>query len=200
MLSILHKHSRKIKHPFFVGYFGDNVQSIYEDGIGNDLHSIHEGLYPVDKNINRRSCTEVIDVANRIRNDRINQESIYEDSTGGSVKFYNGRKEDINSFILNSKEEMINNGDEQLHCFMLTNESVAVFSGFENFFTFFKTTPRYKRYFDQLSTETLSNDLDKLGDIQLILYNTLDLYNKLYNEENLYGKRRVVRQRKYTRL
>lgn len=183
ILSILHKHSRRIKHPFFVGYFGDNVQSIYEDGIGNDLHSIHEGLYSVDKNINRRSCTEVIDVANRIRNDRINQESIYEDSTGGTVKFYNGRKEDINSFILNSKKEMINSSDEKLHCFLLTNESVAVFSGFENFFSFFKSSPRYKRYFDQLSTETLSNDLDKLGDIQLILYNTLDLYNKLFNEE-----------------
>ena len=183
ILNILHKHSKKIKHPFFVGYFGDNVQSIYEDGIGNDLHSIHEGLYSVDKNINRRSCAEVIEVANRIRNDRINQESIFEDSTGGTVQFYNGSKEDINKFILDSQEEMIKNGDEQLHCFMLTNESVAVFSGFENLFTFFKSSTRYKRYFDQLSTETLSNDLDKLGDIQLLLYNTLDLYNKLSNEE-----------------
>lgn len=185
MLSILHTHSRKIKHPFFVGYFGDNVQSIYEDGIGNDLYSIHEGLYSVDKNINRRSCAEVIDVANRIRNDRINQESIYEDSTGGAVIFYNGRKEDINDFIIDSKKEMINKGNERLHCFMLTNESVAVFSGFENFFSFFKNTPHYKRYYDQLSTETLSNDLDKLGDIQLLLYNTLDLYTKLSNEKTL---------------
>ena len=185
ILSILHKHSRKSKHPFFVGYFGDNVQNIYENGIGNDLDSIHEGLYSVDKNINRRSCAEVIDVANRIRNDRINQESIFEDSTGGTVKFYYGRKDDINSFIHNSKKEMINDSDEQMHCFMLTNEFVAVFSGFENYFTFFKNTPRYKRYYDQLSTETLSNDLDKLGDIQLLLYNTLDLYTKLSNEETL---------------
>lgn len=185
ILSELQKYSRKISHPFFVGYFGDNVQSIYEDGIGNSLQSIHDGLCSVNKNINRRSCAEVIEVANRIRNDDIWQESIYKDSNGGKVKFFVGTKEDINDFILDSKGKLLGDTDGQLHCFMLTNESVASYSGFEKFYGIFKRFPFYKRNYDQLTTETLSNDLKKLGDVQLLLYNTIDLYVALSNEKTL---------------
>lgn len=48
---------------------------------------------------NRRSYSEIIDVANSVRNDEIVQKSIYSDSGGGSVKFYYGKSEEVSEFI-----------------------------------------------------------------------------------------------------
>lgn len=173
----LDNYSKKINRPFFVGYFGDTAQNIYETGIGKHIYHYHEGLKPVNKTFNRRSSKEVIDVINKIRNDEIEQKSIFEDCEGGSVKFYYGNEENIEKFINNYKEKWIDSSkkDDHLHCLVLTNQLVAKYNGFEQLYNSFYKSEYYQKNYNQLNDELMSHDLTKLGEVQKILFNFLEL-------------------------
>lgn len=58
-----------------IGFFGDSMQAIYDDGIGDiDLYKYPIGsVYEVKKEQNRRSPKAVIDLANNIRLDDLTQ-------------------------------------------------------------------------------------------------------------------------------
>ena len=62
-------------HECVVGFFGDAMQAIYEDGIGNlDEYKYPVGqVYEVKKEQNRRNPKSVIDLANKIRFDGLVQ-------------------------------------------------------------------------------------------------------------------------------
>ena len=81
-------YSQQINYNLFIGYFGDTAQNIYDTGVGSNIDEIHPNLVSVDKRFNRRSAKQVIEVINKIRNDHIEQTSIYEDDDCGSVEFY----------------------------------------------------------------------------------------------------------------
>lgn len=180
ILSCLVEYSEKIKHPFCVGYFGDSVQNIYDDGIGDRIQTQINGFIKINKNFNRRSAKEIITVANRIRNDEIKQRSIFSDSAGGSIKFYNGTLEDTDAFLQKYKEQWGINSRNKLHCFLLTNSTVAEYSGFGELYGAFKEADIYKGgNYDALNTELLSYDIKKLGNAQLIYYKIMDIYSML---------------------
>jgi DNA helicase-2/ATP-dependent DNA helicase PcrA len=70
-------HFKKSERKNIIGFFGDAMQSIYEDGIGNlddykgnDADSVNE----IPKRQNRRNPQFVIDLANKLRTDGITQE------------------------------------------------------------------------------------------------------------------------------
>ncbi|MDV3876911.1 DNA/RNA helicase [Elizabethkingia anophelis] len=70
-------HFKKSERKNIVGFFGDAMQSIYEDGIGNlddykgeDAEKVNE----IPKKQNRRNPQLVIDLANKLRTDGITQE------------------------------------------------------------------------------------------------------------------------------
>lgn len=70
-------HFKKSERKNIIGFFGDAMQSIYEDGIGNldnykgdDAEQVNEIL----KRQNRRNPKLVIDLANKLRTDGITQE------------------------------------------------------------------------------------------------------------------------------
>lgn len=58
-----------------VGFFGDSMQSIYDDGIGDlkDYLTPNGNVYEVQKEQNRRSPLSVINLANKIRLDDLQQ-------------------------------------------------------------------------------------------------------------------------------
>lgn len=170
-------------HLFFVGYFGDSVQNIYNDGVGSEIFELHPSCEIVNKRFNRRSCEEVIKVANAIRKDEIEQVSIYEDCAGGSVKFYYGSNDSVNEFINRYKDEFVEQENDKLHCFMLTNESVANYSGIENIYNAFKNTDYYKKNYEQLTTELLSNDSGKLGAIPSLIYRLIEFWVLIKNDK-----------------
>lgn len=171
IMSCLDEYSNVIKRKFSIGYFGDAVQNIYGNGVGKTLEEVHSNLNSVIKTFNRRSCKEIIDVTNKIRLDSITQESIYDDSTGGSVQFYNGKPDDVNEFINKCLKEWDCNNDNPLNCFFLTHKTAAYYSGFGDIYEQFKQTKKYKVNYNQLTTELLSNDLTKLGEIPRVFYN-----------------------------
>lgn len=70
-------HFKKSERKNIIGFFGDAMQSIYEDGIGNlddykgaDIEKVNE----IPKKQNRRNPKLVIDLANKLRTDGITQE------------------------------------------------------------------------------------------------------------------------------
>ncbi|MDA2323963.1 Gabija anti-phage system protein GajB [Bacillus cereus group sp. Bc177] len=183
IMSYLEQYAKKIGHNIFIGYFGDTAQNIYDGGVGSEITKIHSGLKPINKVFNRRSTKEVIEVINKIRNDNIQQISIYDDCEGGSVKFYKGTSDNVKDLLDKYIHEWKITTKNQLHCLVLTNKIVAEYSGFKNIYEAFKETDKYKGInYNQLNTELFSNDLSKLGEIPKLLFNIVRLQNNLLNK------------------
>ena len=77
VVDVFLNHFRKSEKKNLVGFFGDAMQSIYDDGIGNlDQYKgdAADTVKEVKKAQNRRSPSRIIDLANRLRTDGITQE------------------------------------------------------------------------------------------------------------------------------
>lgn len=184
IMSILEKYSKKIGHNIFIGYFGDVAQNIYDDGVGNRITEIHSNLKLINKEFNRRSTKEVLDIINKIRRDNIEQISIYDDCEGGSVEFYKGTSNSVRSFIEKYVHEWNVTLENPLHCLVLTNKIVAEYSGFLNIYETFRDTEKYTGYnYNQLNTELLSHDLSKLGEVSKLLFNIVKLHNNIMDNK-----------------
>lgn len=74
-------------HPCIVGFFGDAMQSIYDDGIGDlNAYKYPDGpVYEVKKEQNRRNPQKVMDLANKIRFDGLEQHPS-EDNTAPNME------------------------------------------------------------------------------------------------------------------
>jgi DNA helicase-2/ATP-dependent DNA helicase PcrA len=96
VVDIFLNHFKKSGKQNLIGFFGDAMQSIYDDGIGNlDEYKgdAADTVREVKKAQNRRSPRKVIDLANRLRTDGIEQEPSVDESApnmaGGQVKVGN---------------------------------------------------------------------------------------------------------------
>jgi len=77
VVDIFLNHFKKSEKKNLVGFFGDAMQSIYDDGIGNlDQYKgdAADTVKEVKKAQNRRSPRKIIDLANRLRTDGITQQ------------------------------------------------------------------------------------------------------------------------------
>ncbi|WP_407272053.1 UvrD-helicase domain-containing protein [Radiobacillus sp. PE A8.2] len=93
VVNILLDHFKKSNKRSIIGFFGDAMQSIYPDGIGNlDEYKNNPSysLIEIKKLKNRRNPQKVIDLANRLRTDGIKQEPSNDKNApnivGGEVK------------------------------------------------------------------------------------------------------------------
>ena len=174
IMQLLSIHSKTSNHKMFIGYFGDKAQNIYDDGVGANISDWHSDLKKIYKRFNRRSNSEIISVINKIRDDEIEQESIFEDCHGGSVKFYHSlsesKKEEIDLFTSKYSSEWNINFNNKLHCLVLTNRLVAELSGFSRLYELIAQSKYYKINYKYINTELLSNDLGKLGVVPSSLY------------------------------
>ncbi len=91
-------------HKCIVGFFGDAMQSIYDDGIGNlDDYKVPQGkVYEVKKEQNRRNPRLVIELANKIRTDGLVQRPS-EDITAPNMVDGNV-KEGVIKFVYSTRE------------------------------------------------------------------------------------------------
>ena len=152
-----------------IGYFGDQMQNIYSDGVSASLNQHHAGLLRIEKKYNRRSRNEIINVSNKLRNDGLLQESIYDNNIGGSFSFHqlvNQRGNDSSNLVSEFiKRELPLASEEEVHCLVLKNEMLAELSGFKELFINFKDFFFYKEQAQKL----ISRDLNKLdGSIRII--------------------------------
>ena len=97
-------HFKKSQRKNIVGFFGDAMQSIYEDGIGNlneykgtESESVNE----IPKKQNRRNPQLVIDLANKVRTDGIVQEP---STDNNAPNMLNGVVKQGSALFLHSKD------------------------------------------------------------------------------------------------
>lgn len=183
----IEEYSKKIKHPFCLGLFGDNVQNIYSDGVGDKIKEYCSEYAQVNKIYNRRSSNEVIELANRIRNDSIKQESIFVDSQGGQIEFFYGIEDDADAFIQQKSEKFLKEDEfnSDVHCFLLTNKMVAKRVGIEELENWYAKTEYYKKHYQDLNAELLSKDITKLGESQRTIYNIINFVEKIQNNSTI---------------
>lgn len=78
VVEIMLKYLKQSDKPCIIGFFGDAMQCIYDKGIGNLDEYKFDGekgeVYEVMKRQNRRNPQSVIDLANKIRTDGLEQE------------------------------------------------------------------------------------------------------------------------------
>lgn len=72
---LLNQFSKQKGRQYCIGFFGDSMQAIYDDGVGDLAKFIYPlgQVYEVKKEQNRRSPKAVIDLANNIRLDDLTQ-------------------------------------------------------------------------------------------------------------------------------
>lgn len=100
-------HLQKSKRKNIIGFFGDAMQAIYEDGIG-DLNAYRTPentlVYEVQKKANRRNPQSVITLANRLRTDGLQQEPSKDENAPnmldgvvkqGTIKFLHSKTKNL---------------------------------------------------------------------------------------------------------
>lgn len=167
----------QISDKTVIGLFGDSMQGIYDDGIGDVEEYIKGGvLEKIEKEDNYRCSKQVVDFINQLRNDGLNQEVAYKLKDGtletnkdrqGKVKLYYSIYEGERTASGNpqSKEEylqhlnlVIKQVEESYKGYkklMLTNKSIAGEVGFENLYSVYN-----ERYADV--KDEIEKDLDRL--------------------------------------
>ncbi len=178
-------------HKTTIGFFGDSMQGIYDDGIGDVEKEITEKkLIKIEKEDNFRCSDKVIAFINTIRNDGLKQELALKnletiDDRKGNVKlYYSIYGEKPNSFsnienknkyfgTLNELISKVSQENPKAKKLMLTNKSISNELGFCTLYQIFND-----RY-----TEVKEEIEKTLERIQLIeLYELCSAYkNKNYN-------------------
>lgn len=101
VISILLTHIQKSKKKNIIGFFGDSMQSIYPDTIGDIKQFVDSGtVKEVIKQDNRRNPEVVINLANQLRTDAVKQKPAEDESAPnykvqGDIKFLYSDASDI---------------------------------------------------------------------------------------------------------
>jgi DNA helicase-2/ATP-dependent DNA helicase PcrA len=109
VVKILLEHFTKSNKKSIIGFFGDAMQSIYDDGIGNinDYKGNEDGKVKEVKKIqNRRNPQNVITLANRLRTDGITQEPSKDNSAPNMKKDGSGVKDGKILFLYSANEDI----------------------------------------------------------------------------------------------
>ncbi|MFZ6871808.1 UvrD-helicase domain-containing protein [Undibacterium sp. Di27W] len=143
VVDILLHHLNQSDNKNIIGFFGDSMQSIYDDGVGNlDLYlaEASSNLAEIKKEQNRRNPQLIIDFANNLRTDGLKQkpsDDIHAPNMGsngiikpGSLKFLYSASENIEIAKLYLKW----NFSDPLICkeLNLTHNLIAAKAGFKN--------------------------------------------------------------------
>ncbi|MCW8895009.1 ATP-dependent helicase [Sulfurimonas sp.] len=156
-------------HTTTIGLFGDSMQAIYEDGIGNVHKYVSDGiLEEIIKEDNYRCSVQVVEFINMLRNDGLNQQVQLKhtesslDERQGNVNFYYSIVEnkphsrssdgDKAQYLrkLNELIEYAKSTQDNYKLLMLTNKSISLEVNFNNLYESF--AQRYqdpKEYIDE---------------------------------------------------
>lgn len=167
-----------------IGFYGDDYQNIYNDGIGSRLTKIFNGIETITNVYNRRSAKNIIQIANNIRLDDMKQIPINQEMINGNAEYIAVEQENIDEIINSFKKR--HGINETFYCFISTNKKVAEYNNFIYLYNIFSKCPIYKNSrYEQLNIDLLSNDISKLGVVQKVLYNLMNLISKIRCNESI---------------
>jgi len=155
VVEIFLTHFNKSKKKNIIGFFGDAMQSIYDDGIGNldDYKGEEDGLVKeIKKEQNRRNPQKIIDLANQLRTDSIEQVPSKDDNApnmvggvvkDGSVLFLyssNGDIERVKQYLQDKSDWDFSNSKETKEL-NLTHNLIAGKAGFRALMDIYDSDP-----------------------------------------------------------
>lgn len=143
VVDIFLTHFNNSKKKSIIGFFGDSMQSIYDDGIGDLNNYLGDNLVEVQKTQNRRNPQRVIDLANKLRTDGIVQEPSSDlnapNMNNGIIKdgtvlfFYSiDNNLDILKTILSNEYDWDFNNSKETKDLNLTHNLIANRGGFKS--------------------------------------------------------------------
>ena len=197
-------HFKKSKRTNIIGFFGDAMQSIYEDGIGNlddykgdDAEKVNE----IPKKQNRRNPQLVIDLANKLRTDGITQEPSADPKAPnmadgvikqGTVLFLHSTDGDINKveeFLAANYAWDFNNSKETKEL-NLTHNLIAGKAGFRTLMDIYDDDPVIG-----LKTDILNKIKDnKKNNRPEIEINEDDTFDTVVDKFELKNRQRVLKK------
>ena len=196
IVKILLEHLKKSKKKNVIGFFGDSMQSIYDEGVG-DLNKY--GLKKIVKKQNRRNPRIVIEIANKFRDDKITQIPSKDknapnmDENGviieGNIKFIYGKEQEDINFLKNKvlfKSWNFLNG-EQTRELRLTHKYNAEMAGFKKLYDLYnddliiKLIDNIQKNID--NNENKESVLDELVLELRPIYNKKDLFEEITGNE-----------------
>jgi len=122
-------HLKQSEKKNIIGFFGDSMQSIYDDGIG-DLNDYKNDIKEVLKGNNWRNPEPVINLANKLRTDSVQQVSSHTPPKAGNIKFYYSDNDNID--YIKSKIDWDFEKNKETKILNLTHNLIAPKAGFEN--------------------------------------------------------------------
>ena len=194
--NILLKHLEQSSKKNIIGFFGDSMQSIYDNGVG-DLNQY--SLTKIIKTQNRRNPRAVIEVANKFRDDGIIQEPSKDINAPnmengiikeGSIIFLFGKETD-DSISLREKSifKSWNFSDgKQTKELRLTHKFNAEMAGFKDLYALYNTD-LIITLIDKIKGKIDKENLDSnktLGELALEVkpkYNKVELLNQIRGNE-----------------
>ena len=193
---ILLEHLKKSKKKNVIGFFGDSMQSIYDEGVG-DLNKYK--LKKIVKKQNRRNPRIVIEIANKFRNDKITQIPSKDknapnmDKNGviieGNIKFIYGKGQENINFLKNKalfKPWNFLNA-EQTRELRLTHKYNAEMAGFKKLYDLYNDDLIIKLIDNiQKNIDNNENKESVLNELVLQLrptYNKKDLFEEIITNE-----------------
>ena len=148
-----------VKDKTLVGLFGDSMQAIYEDGIGNVNEYVdNEILIKINKEDNYRCSEQVISFINQLRNDKLEQKVALKRKKDGSLETIEDRQgkvilyysfyldkpharspQDEKEAYLQAIENLVNKASDEglFRQLKLTNKSIAMNAGFGQLYDIF---------------------------------------------------------------
>ena len=193
---ILLKHLKQSSKKNVIGFFGDSMQSIYDDGVG-DLTQYR--LTKIVKKQNRRNPRVIIEVANKFRDDGIEQipsEDInapnMENGTirTGNIKFLYGNETD--DFISIKKKASFDSWDfsdgKQTKELRLTHKYNAEMAGFKDLYDLYNADliiTLISKIKGKIDKGSLDND-KTLGELALKekpIFNKEDLLDQINRDD-----------------
>lgn len=155
VIEILLEFLSKSKIKSIVGFFGDSMQSIYDDGIGDlEKHIVNKKVFEVQKTQNRRNPQLVIDLANKIRSDGLTQQPSKDENAPnmengkvkqGNIKFLYGKAyalDELKKKACFSKWDFNNSRDTKE--LRLTNNLIADVAGYPQLMEIYDKDPVLK--------------------------------------------------------
>ena len=172
VIEIFLDHFQQTKKKNVIGFFGDAMQTIYDDGIGDLKRYVDEGkVREIKKKQNRRNPQKIIDLANRLRTDGLQQEPSKDLNApnmkdgaikGGDIKFIystSGEIDEVKEYISKSFSWDFSNTKETKEL-NLTHNLIAEKAGFGSLMEIYDKE-RILEYKDRIRRYIKKNAIDK---------------------------------------
>lgn len=138
VVEIFLTHLKRSDKKNTIGFFGDSMQSIYDDGIGN-LNDYKNDIKEVQKTQNRRNPQSIIELANKLRTDDLTQEPSRDMTApnmdneivkNGDIKFYHSNSDDMD--LIKDKIGWDFSNSTETKILHLTHNLIATNADFKN--------------------------------------------------------------------